>query len=68
MSPALGALARRIVDELTERPRHFSELVEAHADVAWRDFLHAWGEVRAADVLGRDDAGRYVIGAGARHG
>jgi hypothetical protein len=33
--------------------------VEAHADIAWRDFLRAWGEVRAADVLGREEDGRY---------
>ena len=30
---------------------------------AWRDFLYAWGEVRASDLLGRDDTGRYVIRA-----
>ena len=30
-------------------------------DVAWPDFLRAWGEIRAADVLKRDDAGRYLI-------
>ena len=34
----------------------------AFAAVAWRDFLRAWGEVRAADVLARDDDGRYAIG------
>jgi len=28
--------------------------------VAWRDLLLAWGEVRAADILKRDDAGRYL--------
>lgn len=63
MSASLGPLARQLVRELTERPRHFSELVEAHLDVAWGDFLRAWGEVRAADVLARDDAGRYLVGA-----
>ena len=57
MSPLAGAL----VALLRERPRHFGELVEAHMDAPWRDFLRAWGEVRAADLLGRDDAGRYVI-------
>ena len=60
MSGSMSPLARRIAAELTERPRHFSEVVEAHADVAWREFLLAWGEVRSADVLKRDDAGRYV--------
>ena len=44
-------------------PRHFGELVEAHMDALWRDFLYAWGEVRASDLLERDDAGRYLIRA-----
>ncbi|MGH7309521.1 MAG: hypothetical protein ACREK6_12565 [Candidatus Rokuibacteriota bacterium] len=35
--------------------------METHLDTPWPEFLRAWGEVRAADVLGRDDAGRYVI-------
>jgi hypothetical protein len=47
--------------ELHERPHHFGELVEAHMTTPWREFLLAWGELRAAEVLGRDDAGRYVI-------
>jgi hypothetical protein len=59
----VSPLARRLVDELTAGPRHFGELVEAHMDVPWREFLRAWGEVRAADVLGRDEAGRYLIPA-----
>jgi ABC-type iron transport system FetAB ATPase subunit len=59
----VSPLARALVAELRERPRHFGELVEAHMDAPWRDFLRAWGEVRAADVLARDDAGRYVINA-----
>ena len=58
----MSPLAERFVTELRERPRHFAELVEAHPDVAWRDFLRAWGEVRTADVLARDDDGRYAIG------
>ena len=54
-------LARLLVAELRDRPRHFGELVEAHMEAPWRDFLRAWGELRAADVLARDDAGRYLI-------
>lgn len=57
----MSPLARELVTELRARPRHFGELVEAHMDAPWRDFLRAWGEVRAADVLARDAAGRYVI-------
>ena len=59
----MSPLAERLVAELRAQPQHFSGLVEAHADVAWRDFLRAWGEVRALDALGRDDGGRYVIKA-----
>lgn len=61
----MSPLAERLVAELRARPRHFAELVETHGDVAWRDFLRAWGEVRVSDVLGRDDAGRYLIATAA---
>ena len=59
----MKGLARTLVTELRERPRHFAELVAAHSDVAWRDFLYAWGEIRAADLLQRDDHGRYLVPA-----
>ena len=57
----MSPLAASLVAELSERPRHFGELVEAHMQTPWREFLLAWGEVRVADVLGRDDAGRYLV-------
>ena len=57
----MSPLAELLVAELSERPRHFGELVEAHMPMPWREFLLAWGEVRAADVLGRDDEGRYLV-------
>ena len=59
----MSPLAVALVAELRERPRHFGELVEAHMATPWREFLLAWGELRARDVLGRDDAGRYLIRA-----
>lgn len=59
----MSPLARAIVAGLSSQPRHFGELVQAHMDVPWRDFLRAWGEVRAAAVLSRDDAGRYRVSA-----
>ena len=59
----MSPLARAIVAELRAQPCHFGELVQAHMDAPWRDFLHAWGEVRAAEVLSRDDAGRYLVTA-----
>jgi hypothetical protein len=58
---AVSPLAETLVAELSERPRQFGELVEGHMDVPWREFLLAWGELRAADVLVRDDDGRYLI-------
>jgi hypothetical protein len=61
----VSPLARALLAALAERPRHFGELVEAHMDTRWPDFLRAWGELRAADVLARDDAGRYIIHGGA---
>ena len=33
------------------------------ATKGFRDFLDAWGELREADILRRDDDGRYFIGA-----
>jgi len=57
----VSPLATSLVAELAASPRHFGELVEAHMATPWREFLLAWGELRAAEVLGRDDAGRYVI-------
>jgi hypothetical protein len=57
----VSPLAQSLVEELQQRPRHFGELVEAHLATPWAQFLRAWGELRAANVLGRDDDGRYVI-------
>ena len=57
----MSPLAQSLVAELRAHPRHFGEVVEAHMTTPWRELLLAWGELRGADVLGRDDAGRYVI-------
>ena len=58
MSPLAEAIRR----EIEATPQQFSEVVDAHRDVAWRELLKAWGEIRAANVLTRDDDGNYVIG------
>jgi len=57
----VSPLAERLATALRTHPRHFAELVEAHPGVGWRDFLRAWGEVRALPALGRDEHGRYVV-------
>lgn len=59
----MSPLATRILEELRERPRHFSEIVEAHMEVPWRDFLQAWAEVRSSPLIGRQEYGRYVVKA-----
>ena len=57
----MSPLAQSLLAELRARPSQFGELVEAHMTTPWREFLLAWGELRGAEILGRDDAGRYVI-------
>jgi hypothetical protein len=59
----MSPLAEEIVAVLKKTPRQFSELVDAHMDVPWRQLLKAWGEVRAADILKRDENGAYCINA-----
>jgi hypothetical protein len=59
----MSPLAEEIVAVLKKTPKQFSELVDAHMDVPWRQILKAWGEVRAADILKRDDNGAYYIDA-----
>jgi hypothetical protein len=57
----MSPLARNILRDLKARPRQFSEIVDAHRDVAWRDFLRAWGEIREQSVLQRGDDGEYLV-------
>jgi len=57
----MSPLAESLAAELSARPRHFGELVEGHMRTPWREFLLACGELRAANVLARDDEGRYLI-------
>lgn len=61
----MSPLAQAIVREIGDRPQQFAEVVDAHFDVPWPEFLRAWGEVRAANVLKRDEDGRYLIEASA---
>ena len=58
----MSPLASTLAATLEAAAKQFHDLVDEHGDVPWRDFLRAWGELREADVLMRDDAGRYYIG------
>jgi hypothetical protein len=57
----MSPLAQAIVREIGDQPQQFADVVDAHLDVPWPQFLRAWGEVRAADVLTRDEDGRYLL-------
>lgn len=57
----MSPLATKLLAEITARPQQFDEIVDRHRDVPWREFLYAWGELRAADLLGRDDDGNFVV-------
>lgn len=59
----MSPLAEEIVSVLKKTPKQFSEVVDAYMDVPWRQILKAWGEIRAADILKRDDNGAYYIEA-----
>ncbi|MBM3485552.1 MAG: hypothetical protein FJX67_02805 [Alphaproteobacteria bacterium] len=56
----MSPLATTLLAEITARPQQFDEIVDAHRAVPWRTFLYAWGELRAADLLTRDDDGNFV--------
>ena len=58
----MSPLAAQLQETLQKEPKQFDEMVDMHLTVPWRDFLLAWGELRAADILKRDDAGAYYIG------
>jgi DNA-binding transcriptional ArsR family regulator len=54
-------LAEKLRAEISRRPQQFSDLVDAHRDVPWRTFLQAWGSLRAANILKRDEDGNYTV-------
>lgn len=58
----MSPLAATLQETLRNEAKQFDEMVDLHLDVPWREFLQAWGELRTADLLKRDDAGAYFIG------
>lgn len=61
MRTEMSRLAAAMVLELAARPQQFHDLVDAHRDTRWPDFLRAWGELRRAGILARDEDGNYLI-------
>ncbi len=57
----MSPLARDILARLEGGALQFHDIVDAHMDASWPDFLRAWGELRDADLLRRDDDGAYII-------
>lgn len=57
----MSPLARDILAQLEGGALQFHDIVDAHMDARWPDFLRAWGELRDADLLRRDDDGAYII-------
>jgi hypothetical protein len=43
MTLDMSPLASTLIREITDRPQQFHELVDAHREVPWPDFLRAWG-------------------------
>jgi hypothetical protein len=57
----MTSLVDQLRAQLSQRPHQFSELVDAHRGVPWRTFLKAWGSLRAANILKRDEDGNYTV-------
>lgn len=57
----MSPLATQMIATLRATPKHFHDLVDDHPDVPWRELLRAWGELRATDMLKRNEAGQYFI-------
>ena len=56
-------MTESITATLRARPVFFMDLVRAHREAPYRTLLLAWGRVREAHQLSRDDAGRYFLAA-----
>ena len=57
----VGAVAARMEALLRERPRTFYDLLRALGDAEYREVLQAWGALRQARRLGRDEHGLYLL-------
>lgn len=59
----MSPLATKIKTALKAEAQQFHDVVDAHMDVPWPEFLRAWGELREIDILKRDDEGAYFVEA-----
>ncbi|MEE2655933.1 MAG: hypothetical protein VX434_09255 [Pseudomonadota bacterium] len=57
----MSPLAQTIKSALEVDAQQFHDVVDKHMNIPWQEFLRAWGELREADILKRDDAGAYFI-------
>ena len=55
-------VAARMEQLLRERPRTFYALLRELGDAEYRVILQAWGSLREARRLGRDEHGLYILG------
>jgi hypothetical protein len=61
MKHHVSPLAAAMIREITDQPQQFHDLVDTHREVPWPEFLRAWGELRRAEILSRDEDGHYLI-------
>jgi hypothetical protein len=61
MKHDVSPLAVAMIREITDQPQQFHDLVDTHRVVPWPEFLRAWGELRRAEILSRDEDGHYLI-------
>lgn len=57
----MSPLAKILKTALESEAKQFHDVVDDHMDIAWPEFLRAWGELREIDILKRDDDGAYYI-------
>lgn len=57
----VSRVAAAMVAMLRESPRQFMDLIRAFPEVPYRTLLLAWGEVREAHRLAREEDGSYFL-------
>ena len=60
-SAEVKRVAERMTAMLRERPVQFMDLLRTFPDVPYRTILLAWGQVREAHRLAREEDGEYFL-------